>query len=263
MVSAIRRITAIGRIPLRSRDRLHSAQPANAGISNASNPQHAGMNLQVEAIHQPQLLELLFGKFDGGSGREPSCRRKRHIFTWIPCSFSSAQQQGGVPGFPEVPGLQPGPGNYARDAPIRLVIAMFNSDALRAKLAKVEELFRRAGNPGERAAAEAAMERLHGRLKGTQGDREPEVELKMSLSDMWSVRLFVAICRKHGVRPFRYARQRRTTVMVRVRERFFDRVIWPEFSQLHTELENYFEDVTDHLITRAMQSDGDDSALDR
>ena len=65
----------------------------------------------------------------------------------------------------------------------------------------------------------------------------------------------------NGLRPFRYARQRRTTVMVRARERHFDRVVWAEFSHLQTELELYFEDVTDHLITRAMGSDGDDSNI--
>ena len=101
---------------------------------------------------------------------------------------------------------------------------MVDDEQLRAKLAKVEALFRDAGSPGERAAAEAAMDRLHDR-RGTQdGDREPEVELQYSLPDMWSVRLFLAICRKHGVHPYRYARQRRTTVMVRARERAFDRV---------------------------------------
>ena len=134
---------------------------------------------------------------------------------------------------------------------------------LRAKLAKVEALFRQSGSPGERAAARAAMDRLHDRLGTPGGDAEPEVELQYSLPDMWSVRLFIAICRKHGVDPYRYARQRRTTVMVRARERAFDRVVWTEFSRLHTELEIYFTDVTDHLITRAMGSNGDDSGLDR
>ena len=51
--------------------------------------------------------------------------------------------------------------------------------------------------------------------------------------------------------------------MVRAREREFDRVVWSEFTGLHSELENYFEDVTDELITRAVGSDGDDSALDQ
>ena len=140
---------------------------------------------------------------------------------------------------------------------------MVDDKELREKLAKVEALFRRAGSPGERAAAEAAMDRLDGRLRGRHHQDGPEMELQFSLPDHWSVRLFVAVCRKHGLRPFRYPRQRRTTVMVRARERRFNRVVWAEFSRLQTELEIYFEDVTDYLITRAMGSDGDDSTLDR
>ena len=139
---------------------------------------------------------------------------------------------------------------------------MIDDEALRAKLAKVEALFRHAGSPGERAAAEAAMGRLQGRLGASDKRTEPEVELQFALPDTWSVRLFVAVCRKHGVRTFRYARQRRTTVMVRARERFFDRAVWPEYSRLQSELESYFVDVTDHLVERVMGSDGDDSNLD-
>ncbi|MCY4065757.1 MAG: hypothetical protein OXF57_05260 [Rhodospirillaceae bacterium] len=139
---------------------------------------------------------------------------------------------------------------------------MVDDEELRAKLAKVEALFRRAGSPGERAAAGAAMDRLHGRLAGSVGKDEPEVELQFSLPDAWSVSLFVAVCRKHGVRPYRYRRQRRTSVVVSAREREFNRVVWPEYSRLQTELESYFEDVTDHLVSRVMGSDGDDSGLD-
>ena len=116
---------------------------------------------------------------------------------------------------------------------------------------------------GERAAAAVAMDRLQGRLGGSDGDREPEVGLTFSLPDMRSVSLFIAVCRKHGVHPYRYARQHRTTVMVRARERDFDREVWPEFGMLHSELEIYFQDVTDYLTTRAMRSDGDDSVLER
>ena len=135
---------------------------------------------------------------------------------------------------------------------------MVDDEQLRAKLAKVEALFRRAGSEGERAAAEAALERLRGRLGASDEDHEPENEFQFSLPDMWSVRLFVAVCRKHGVRPYRYARQRRTTFMVRARHDFFEQVVWPEFNLLHDELESYFEDVTDQLIERTLGSDGDD-----
>ena len=140
---------------------------------------------------------------------------------------------------------------------------MVDDEELRVKLAKVEALFRRSGSPGERAAAEAAMDRLDGRLAGPGRNLEPEVELQFSLPDAWSVSLFVAVCRKHGVQPYRYRRQRRTSVVVSAREREFNRVVWPEYSRLQTELESYFEDVTDHLVSRVMGSDGDDSSLDR
>ena len=141
--------------------------------------------------------------------------------------------------------------------------AMTGDEQLREKLAKVEALFRQAGSPKERAAAGEAAERLRGRLGSAAGDGGPDTELRFSPPDMWSVRLFVTVCRKHGLRPFRYARRRRTTVMVRARERSVDSVVWAEFSRLHTELQFYFEDVADHLITRAMGSDGDDSTIGR
>lgn len=130
---------------------------------------------------------------------------------------------------------------------------------LREKLAKLEALFARAGTAGERTAAGAAIERLQGRLGAPS---EPEVELKFSLPDLWSMRLFVAVCRKHGVRPYRYPRQRRTTVLVRTREHAFDRSVWAEFSRLQTALEVYFEETVDHLIAHEMHSDGDDVRLD-
>ena len=61
---------------------------------------------------------------------------------------------------------------------------MVDDDELREKLAKVEALFRRAGSPGERAAAGAAMDRLHGRLHGRNREEGPETELQFSLPDL-------------------------------------------------------------------------------
>ena len=99
---------------------------------------------------------------------------------------------------------------------------MVDDEELSAQLPKVEALFRRTGSPRERAAAGAAMNRLHARLGDLDRDREPEVELKLSLPDMWSARLFTAIRRKRSIYPHRYARQRRTTVMMRAGEGISD-----------------------------------------
>jgi hypothetical protein len=45
-----------------------------------------------------------------------------------------------------------------------------------------------------------------------------------------------------------YPRQRSTTIMVRAPRRFFDTVVWRQFSDLHTDLWLYFEQTTERLI---------------
>ena len=112
---------------------------------------------------------------------------------------------------------------------------MAGGERLRERPAGVEALFRRAGGPGEAAAAGAAIGRLRGRPGNADKDGGPQTELRFPLPGMRSVGPFAAVCRQHGLRPFRYARQRRTTVMVRAREPSFDRVAWAEFSRLRTE----------------------------
>ena len=129
--------------------------------------------------------------------------------------------------------------------------AMYENKALREKLAKVEELFRRAGSPGERVAAGVARDRLRKRLGDDQLKRRGiEQELKVTLPDAWSVKLFCAVCNNHNIRPFRYKRQRKTTVMVIVEQPAFERVVWPEFKRLQDELQSYFESFTQDLIRR-------------
>ena len=130
--------------------------------------------------------------------------------------------------------------------------------ALREKMAKLEALFRRAGTEGERMAAEAAYERLKSKADATP-KQAPPVEIQFSLNDPWSRRLFIALCRKHGIKPYRYPRQRRTTVVVRAPRALLDDALLPEFSRLQHELTHYFTETVDHLIATAMQSDGDDN----
>ncbi|MBY0299085.1 MAG: hypothetical protein K2X71_24135 [Methylobacterium sp.] len=127
-------------------------------------------------------------------------------------------------------------------------------DRLRERLGKAEALLAGAATAGERDAAEAAVRRLRARL-AEAGHREPPTELKLSLPDAWSVSLFLALCRRYGLRPYRYARQRRTTVMVRAPRSFFDAVVWPQFAALHEELAAYFAETTDRLIREAIHGD--------
>jgi hypothetical protein len=135
---------------------------------------------------------------------------------------------------------------------------------IRERLAKLEALFARGATEGERAAAGAALERLQARLDlaGSPSD-EPEIELQYTLPDVWAVHLFVALCRKNDVNPYRYPRQRRTTVMVRIRKNEFEQTIAAQFRTLHRELTTYFDEMVNHLITDVMKSDGDDETLEQ
>jgi hypothetical protein len=72
---------------------------------------------------------------------------------------------------------------------------------LREKLRKIEALFAEAGTAGEQQAAEAALQRVQARLAELQR-QDPAVEMQFSMPDQWSRRLFVALYRRYGLRPY-------------------------------------------------------------
>ncbi|MBI3517580.1 MAG: hypothetical protein HY060_26405 [Proteobacteria bacterium] len=135
-----------------------------------------------------------------------------------------------------------------------------NDDALlRDKLRKIEALFAGAGTAGERLAAEAALERVRARL-AEQTRQDPPIELKVALPDEWSRRLFLALARRYGLAPYRYRKQRRTTVMLRVPRGFVDDVLWPEFKELNKALQAYLGEVTVKVIREQVHADTSEAA---
>ncbi len=131
---------------------------------------------------------------------------------------------------------------------------MADVEGLQARLRKIEALMAGAGTPGERDAAGAALERVKARL-AEQAQRDPPVELQFSMPDAWSRQLFVALCRRYGLRPYRYPRQKRTTVIVRVPRGFNDTVLWPEFLELDRALSAHLQGVTTRIIQDAIHTD--------
>ena len=126
-----------------------------------------------------------------------------------------------------------------------------------AKLRKIEALFSRPGTEGERQAAETASARIRARLRAYE-KTEPVVEFRFSLADAWSRSLFIAVLRRHGLRPYRYRGQRHTTVMVRVAKSYVDETLWPEFHQLQVVLHEHFETVTKRVIAQAIGTEEGD-----
>ncbi len=130
--------------------------------------------------------------------------------------------------------------------------------ALREKLRKIEALFAGAATPGERDAAEAAMLRVKARL-AEFGRQEPPAEMQYSIQDPWAQRLFIALCRRYGLRPYRYPRQKRGTIMVRLPRAFSAQILWPEFVQLNEVLHAHLSEVTLKLIREHVHADTADA----
>ncbi len=131
---------------------------------------------------------------------------------------------------------------------------MSTESQLREKLLKIEALFAGAGTAGERLAAEAALARVRVRLNEL-GRQDPPVEMQFSMSDQWSRHLFAALCRRYGLKPYRYRRQRHTTLMVRVPKGFVDLFLWPEFCDLDKALKAYLHEVTLRIIREEVYAD--------
>ncbi len=126
------------------------------------------------------------------------------------------------------------------------------------KLKRIEALFAdRAATPGEKAAAGEARERL--RLKLAEfAEADPPIEYTFALRNPWSHKLFVALLRRYQIRPYRYARQRYTTVMARVPARFVRETLWPEFVELNAALQRYLNEETNRVIEGSINKDTSD-----
>ena len=81
------------------------------------------------------------------------------------------------------------------------------------------------------------------------------------MSDMWSRKLFVALLRRYDIKPFRYYRQRHTTVMANVSKTFVDETLWPEFQELNKTLKSYIEDITNKVISETIHADSSEAEV--
>ncbi len=122
------------------------------------------------------------------------------------------------------------------------------------KLRLIEALFSGATTEGEKVAAERARDRILERLKLWEKE-DPPVEYRFTMADMWSRKVFVALLRRYGIRPYRYSGQRYTTVMARVSKRFVDETLWPEFQEISETLRSYLSGVTDRVVRQVIHQD--------
>ncbi len=117
------------------------------------------------------------------------------------------------------------------------------------KIRKIEALILGATTAGEREAALSARQRVLEKYPGLEAQRNKQ-EYRLSTSDLWHKKLLLALCRKYGVEPYRYYRQKYTTVMVKINEEFLNKVLWEEYLNYSAELESLVEDITSDLISK-------------
>jgi tRNA nucleotidyltransferase (CCA-adding enzyme) len=135
-----------------------------------------------------------------------------------------------------------------------------NEATLIEKLLKIEALFSGAATEGERVSAGLAKQRILRRLAELIPE-DPPVEYKFTFRDMWSHKVFMALLRRYGLKPYRYHAQRYTTVMVQVPKRFVDETLWPEFQKINSELSAYLQEVTDRVVKQVLHEDVSDAVV--
>ncbi len=130
---------------------------------------------------------------------------------------------------------------------------MDDEAAFLAKMKELEAMFVGATAQLERATASLARDRIRRTLR-EQAVRDGEIEYRFTLSNTWSMKLFIALVRRYGMRPYRHPGQRRTTLMVKGPKRFLDETLWPHFVELDRELRKHLDEAADRMITTAMET---------
>ena len=135
---------------------------------------------------------------------------------------------------------------------------MTPEQVLRDKLRKIEALFAGGATPGEKAAAEAAADRIRARLRQAVG-REKIEEVRFSIPDVWARQLFIALCRRYEITPFRYRRMHRQTLVIKGPRSFIEQTLWPEFQDLSAALSAYLSEITERLIREELHGETSDA----
>ena len=139
-------------------------------------------------------------------------------------------------------------------------IMMMDEAKLIEKLRLIEALFSGAKTEGEKEAADRARQRILERLKTIEA-ADPPVEFKFTMQDLWQKKVFIALLRRYGIKPFRYRGQRYTTVMDRVPSRFVNETLWPEFTEVSRTLRDYLSEVTERIVSQVICQDNSEADI--
>ncbi len=126
-------------------------------------------------------------------------------------------------------------------------------------LRKIEALYAGTTVAGEKEAARRAAERIRARLAEIRGQEKDTVML-YRLPDPWKRMLFLALCRRYGLKPYREGGRRYSTVQLRAPETFQKQTLWPEFMALAKELDAHLSELTERVIREVIDEDVSEAA---
>ena len=129
-------------------------------------------------------------------------------------------------------------------------------EELLEKIRKIEALIEGAKTEGEKNAAISAKNRLNKRR--LEEHKSEKKEYTLYTQDNWHKKLLLAICRKHGIQPYRYRRQKHTTVMIKIDDNFLHNVLWKEYLEYSNHLEILVSEITNNLIRKIHKDEEED-----
>jgi hypothetical protein len=79
--------------------------------------------------------------------------------------------------------------------------------------------------------------------------------MRISINDAWSRQLLIALCRRYGLRPYRYPRMHRQTLIVKAPRSLVETVLLPEFEAINAALIEYLSSITERIIREEVYRD--------
>jgi len=83
--------------------------------------------------------------------------------------------------------------------------------------------------------------------------RERDIALSYTIPDPWEMALFIALCRRLGLDPFRQPRRHQTSVSVLAPEGFGRTTLWPMFADMADALRSHMRIVLDDALRDAFE----------
>lgn len=129
---------------------------------------------------------------------------------------------------------------------------MSDEQRLKEKLRAIEALVAGTTHDGERDAAANARQRIIERLVAVMAETPLEWQFTV---DRYQRQLLIALARRYDLKPYRYNRQRYSTLIIRAPERFLRETFLPEYERMVDVLGNHLAELTQRVVAEVLSGD--------